>query len=69
MGFIAGRGLIVTRPNGHFRKIAAPVARTLRTTDPDVTFLALSVSAGTARFRQLSEAMRKSYARREPFSV
>jgi hypothetical protein len=26
---------------------------------------ALSVSAGTARFRQLSEAMRKTYARRE----
>jgi hypothetical protein len=31
-------------------------------------FLALNVSAGTARFRQLSEAMRKTYARREFFS-
>jgi hypothetical protein len=30
--------------------------------------LALNVSAGTARFRQLSEAMRKKYARREFFS-
>jgi hypothetical protein len=30
--------------------------------------LALNVSAGTARFRQLSEAMRKTYARRELFS-
>jgi len=30
--------------------------------------LALNVSAGTARFRQLSEAVRKTYARREFFS-
>jgi hypothetical protein len=29
--------------------------------------LALNVSAGTARFRQLSGAFRKTYARREPF--
>ena len=31
--------------------------------------LALDVSAGTARFRQLSETMRKIYARRELFSL
>ncbi len=30
--------------------------------------MALNVSAGTARFRQLSEAFPKTYARREPFS-
>ena len=31
--------------------------------------LALFVSAGTPRFRQLPGAFRKIYARREPFSV
>jgi hypothetical protein len=30
---------------------------------------ALNVSAGTARFRQLSGAFRKTYTRREPFST
>jgi hypothetical protein len=30
--------------------------------------MALNVSVGTACFRQLSGALRKTYARREPFS-
>jgi len=37
-------------------------------TQPACQLLALNVTAGTARLRQLSEAMRKTYARREFFS-
>jgi hypothetical protein len=40
-----------------------------RTRSPEWPLMALNVSPGTARFRQLSEAMWKTYARREFFSL